>query len=288
MLAFRSGSQNTAIGYQTLGGTANSNSTGSWNTALGTQALTRLATGSFNIAIGNKAGQFVTSSNSGLFINGMDQTTEAQAYSSSIIYGLMAGATAPETQVLRFNAQVNLPYGATGSLLGTASVAISASAADTITFTPQTASYAVTSSAATSITFTPATASYALTSSYLNAGTLNGPIAITGSVAGEVIAMSISSNTASFNASAGSFYTLTLVSGSRTFVSASSIVPGRTMTLRVKQASVASGSIAFASAFKFPTASAYTATGTADAEDIISFITFDGTSIYAVSSKQMV
>jgi len=421
----RSGSQNTAIGYQAIGGTGNTNATGSWNTAVGSQALTRLATGSFNIAIGNKAGQFVTSSNNQLFINALDQTTEAQAYSSSIVYGLMAGPTVPETQKLRFNAQVTLPYGATGSLLGTASVATSASYALTASYAstatvptlyetvytgesitkgdplyisgsqgsnpivykadagvaakmpvayiasetigantttlgivlgkiegidltgyaegtevyvavgggwtstrptgnaivqllgvvtkggaggqglvlnpgpaelPNLTSGSIwvgnTNSVPTVITTSSiqnvVSSSFATTSSYLNAGTLNGPVAITGSIAGEVIAMTISSNTASFNASAGSFYTLTLVSGSRTFVSASSIVPGRTMTLRVKQASVASGSIQFASAFKFPTASAYTATGTANAEDIISFITFDGTSIYAVSSKQMV
>lgn len=118
--------------------------------------------------------------------------------------------------------------------------------------------------------------------------TISGSTIISGSTAGNIVALSIASNTASLNASAGSFYTLLLVSGSTTRVEPTGVVGGRTFTLRVKQASVASGSVVFSSAFKFPTGSAYTATSTANAEDILSFITFDTGSIYAVSTKQMV
>ena len=109
-----------------------------------------------------------------------------------------------------------------------------------------------------------------------------------GSVRGEVRALSISSQTASLDCSTGNFYTLTLVSGSTTFVNPSNILPGQTINLRVKQASVASGSISFASSVKQVSGSAYTPTATANAEDIITFISFDSTNLYLSNIKNFV
>ena len=109
-----------------------------------------------------------------------------------------------------------------------------------------------------------------------------------GSVRGEVQALSISSNTASLDCSTDNFFTLLLVSGSNTFVNPSNILPGQTINLRVKQASVASGSISFASSVKQVSGSAYTPTATANGEDIITLISFDSTNLYLSNIKNFV
>ena len=139
------------------------------------------------------------------------------------------------------------------------------------------------------------TASFAISASWAPAATpstldsvlLTGSTAISGSPQGNVLALSISSNTASLDLAAASYYTLTLVSGSRTNINPSNIVAGKSFTIRIKQASTLSGSISFGSAFKFPTASGYLPTAVVNAEDIVSCITFDTASIYAVSTAQL-
>ena len=111
---------------------------------------------------------------------------------------------------------------------------------------------------------------------------------ITGSLRGNVSALSISSNTASLDCSTGNFFTLLLVSGSDTFVNPSNINPGQTINLRVKQASVASGSISFASSVLQVSGSTYTPTATANGEDIVTFISFDSTNLYLSNIKNFV
>jgi len=117
---------------------------------------------------------------------------------------------------------------------------------------------------------------------------VTGSQVITGSLRGNVGALSISSNTASLDCSTGNFFTLLLVSGSNTFVNPSNILPGQTINLRVKQASIASGSISFASSVKQVSGSAYTPTATANGEDIVTFISFDSTNLYLSNIKNFV
>ena len=111
---------------------------------------------------------------------------------------------------------------------------------------------------------------------------------LSGSVRGEVRALSISSNTASLDLSTGNFFTLTLVSGSNTFINPSNINPGQTINLRIKQASVASGSISFASSVKQVSGSSYIPTATANGEDVVTFISFDSTNLYLSNVKNFV
>jgi len=120
------------------------------------------------------------------------------------------------------------------------------------------------------------------------ATTLKDDTVITGSLRGNVNALSISSQTASLDCSTGNFFTLLLVSGSTTFVNPSNILPGQTINLRVKQASVASGSISFASSVKQVSGSLYTPTTTVNAEDIVTFISFDSTNLYLSNIKNFV
>jgi cytoskeletal protein CcmA (bactofilin family) len=111
---------------------------------------------------------------------------------------------------------------------------------------------------------------------------------VSGSLTSNVNALTITSQTASLNCSTANFFTLTLVSGSTTHVSASNLSAGQTINLRIKQASVASGSISFTSNIKQVSGSLYTPTATANAEDIVTFIAFDTTNLYLSNIKNFV
>jgi hypothetical protein len=122
-------------------------------------------------------------------------------------------------------------------------------------------------------------------------GSLNvsGSSTFTGSVATPPVVVTITSDTASIDFSKGSIYTLTLVSSSvATYVTASNLTPGQTANLVVTQASALSGSIVWASAFKFPSGSAYTGSKVVNAVDLISFITVNNTTIYSVGASNLV
>ena len=135
------------------------------------------------------------------------------------------------------------------------------------------------------------TASFATTGSNSLTGSqiITGSLTITGSVATPPVALTISSNTASIDFSKGSIYTLTLVSSSvATYITASNLTPGQTANLVVTQASALSGSIVWASAFKFPSGSSYTGSVVVNAVDLISFITVNNTTIYSVGAKYLI
>ena len=135
------------------------------------------------------------------------------------------------------------------------------------------------------------TASYATTgsNSFTGSQIITGSLTITGSVATPPVAVTISSNTASIDFSKGSIYTLTLVSSSvATFVTASNLIPGQTANLLVTQASALSGSLRWASAFKFPTGTAYTGSAVVNAIDLVSFVTINNTTIYSVGAQNLV
>lgn len=111
---------------------------------------------------------------------------------------------------------------------------------------------------------------------------------VTGSVLGNVVPLSITSQTASMNLSSGSFFTLTLVSGSTTHLTTSNIRAGQTINLLVTQASVGSGSLSYNSTFKFTPGNQYTASVSSSAQDILTFITFDNSNVYASAIKNLV
>jgi len=149
------------------------------------------------------------------------------------------------------------------------------------------------------------TASYATTGSnnFIGNQTLTGSLLISssvvddlrvignsifsGSVRGNVSSLSISSNTASMDISQANFFTLTLVSGSSTHISASGINPGETIGLRITQPSVGFGTITFAPNIRFPISFPYVATPSGSAVDIISFQTYDTTFLYGVAVNTM-
>jgi len=113
-------------------------------------------------------------------------------------------------------------------------------------------------------------------------------LTITGSVYGNIETLSITSNTASMNLSRGNFFTLNLVSGSTTHLTATNIRPGQTINLLLTQPSVGTGSLSYNSTFDFPAGGNYIATPITSSKDIITFITFDTATIYATSINNLV
>lgn len=110
--------------------------------------------------------------------------------------------------------------------------------------------------------------------------TLTGGTVITGSLRGEVSALSIASNTASLNLASNNFFTLTLANGANTHISASNIQPGQTVNIKVTQGSAGTGTLSFNSAIKQSSGSLYTGSMIANAVDVVSLIAFDSTNAY--------
>jgi len=156
-----------------------------------------------------------------------------------------------------------------GSLLGTAS----------------TASYVLQAVSASYAT-TALSSSYAATSSFINP--LNQQVVVTGSLRGQVSALTISSNTASVDLSTNNFFTLSLVNGANTHINPTNINPGQTVNILVTQGSAGTGTVTFPSSVKQPSGSFYTGSAVANAVDIVTMIAFDSTNVYVSSVRNMI
>lgn len=126
------------------------------------------------------------------------------------------------------------------------------------------------------------TGSYATTGS----NTFNGNNVFSGSVRGAVNVLTITSQTASMDLSLGNFFDLTLPTSSvTTHLLATNIQPGQTTALRI--ITNGSGSISYNSTIDFPAGFQYTSSFVA-ATDILTFLSFDTSSLYSVASKRMI
>jgi hypothetical protein len=114
---------------------------------------------------------------------------------------------------------------------------------------------------------------------------VSGSTTITGSLVGNVNALSISSNTASMNLNEGNFFTLQLVSGSNTYINPSNIKAGQTINLQVN--TTGSATVSFPSSVKQVSGSAYVPTTTTGV-DIVTFISFDTSSLFLSNVKNLV
>jgi len=107
---------------------------------------------------------------------------------------------------------------------------------------------------------------------------------ITGSLRGNVNTLSVVSQTASMDCSLGNFFTITVPSSSTTLLTATNIQPGETIQLRVQQGAT-TGSLVLSSNFSLPTGSVYQAINSPNKSDILSFVSFDTTTLYSVFVK---
>ena len=114
--------------------------------------------------------------------------------------------------------------------------------------------------------------------------TLNNTV-VSGSLIGEVSALSIASTTASMDCSTGNYFTLTLANGVDTHLDVSNIQIGQTINLKLTNNATGAGTISFAPEFDFEGGTAFTATATTSAVDVLSFVSFDGTSLQTVGVK---
>lgn len=108
-----------------------------------------------------------------------------------------------------------------------------------------------------------------------------------GSVRGIVTPLTITSQTASLDTSVGNFFTLTLVSGSSTRLTATNINPGETIGLRITQPNTGFGTLTTDGTIRFPQAFPYVATPSGSAVDIISFQSYDTSVLYGVAVNTM-
>jgi hypothetical protein len=126
------------------------------------------------------------------------------------------------------------------------------------------------------------TGSYATTGS----NTFIGNEIFSGSVRGVVIPLSITSQTASMDCALGNFFTLTLNAAATTRLVATNIQPGETITLKILQPAT-TGSLTYPSYIKFPNLLAYSASAISGATDIITFVTYDSTNLFAAATKNL-
>jgi len=123
---------------------------------------------------------------------------------------------------------------------------------------------------------------------FIGTQTFTGSVIVTGSVAGNIVALTVSSSTASIDLSTGNFFTLTLTSTGSTHITATNIKAGQTANLLVTQTSSGTGSIVMGSMFKQQTGNFYSTTLSGSAKDIVTFVTFDTTNVYTANIKNLV
>jgi len=117
---------------------------------------------------------------------------------------------------------------------------------------------------------------------------ISGSTVITGSLRGQVSTLSISSNTASVDMSTNNFFTLNLANGANTHIRPTNLQPGQTVNIRVNQGSDGTGTVSFPSFVDQASGSAYTGTAVSNAIDIVTMITFDSTTVFMSSIRNMI
>lgn len=113
-------------------------------------------------------------------------------------------------------------------------------------------------------------------------------IVISGSAQGVVNPLTISSLTASLDCSLSNFYTLTLVSGSNTYINPSNIASGQTINLKLVQPNPGNGTVSFPSSVKQVSGSAYVPTTGSAPVDVVTFISFDTSALYLSNIKNLI
>ena len=108
----------------------------------------------------------------------------------------------------------------------------------------------------------------------------------TGSAFGNVVSMSITSNTASMDLNLGNYFTLTLAGTATTHISASNVQPGVSATLVITTGTNSSASLA--PTMLQPSGSAYSATNGSAKKDVLSIVAVASGVPFVVSTKNMI
>jgi hypothetical protein len=130
------------------------------------------------------------------------------------------------------------------------------------------------------------TGSLILSSSNAIELTVIGNSVFTGSAFGNVVALSITANTASMDLSRGNYFTLTLADTATTHISASNVQPGVSATLVITTGTNSSASLA--PTMLQPSGSAYSATNGSAKKDVLSIVAVASNVPFVVSTKNMI
>ena len=124
-------------------------------------------------------------------------------------------------------------------------------------------------------------ASYAQTASVLDGTDQTSNLVFSGSIRGEVEALTITSNTASMDCSTGNFFSLGLQNATDTHLTVSNVNPGQTINLKVTNNATAAGTLSFGPGIEFAGGTAFTVTAATNAVDVMTFVSFDSSTIQA-------
>jgi len=115
--------------------------------------------------------------------------------------------------------------------------------------------------------------------------TVIGNTILTGSVQGNVLPLTVASNTASLDLNNGNFFELALTGSQNIFINPSNIKPGQTVNIKLN--TTGSGTVTFPTSVKQPSGSAYTPT-TSVGTDIITMVSFDTTNLFVANVKNLI
>jgi len=116
-----------------------------------------------------------------------------------------------------------------------------------------------------------------------------GSLTVSGSINNSVHTLSITSNTASIDASVGTTFVLSLVDATNTRLEVSNTTYGQTLNLLVSQSAAGTGTLTFGGNFYEPSGSFYSASAVASAKDIITLATFvEPNVVYVASIKNLI
>jgi len=240
-------------------------------------------TGSMSVATASYATTAVSASHADNASAALIATTASYATTAvSASYALTAASATTATTA---------SYVAAANVDGTVASATSASYATTASyaFTAVTSSYVAAANVDGTVALATS-ASFATTASHasnVRDGIILNDAVVSGSFNGDVKPLTIASNTASMDCSTGNFFTLTLATSADTHLDASNIAPGQTINIKVTQPAT-TGSLSFSDDFAFPSGSTYVGSAVANAVDIISMVSFDGSTLYANQIENLV
>jgi hypothetical protein len=271
---------NTFTGNQTINANLVANKVSAWNfdsIFLGSQLGGTTANGTF-FGYGSTDYQFIV----GAYAGGFDSELKITANSSGIEFGDFNGSSYPSWLKLNPNTGANSAPIFTRGLVVTGSTDLSS------TLTASLQQGYVWVGDANGRTTTVPTSSFGgggAAFPYSGNAVITGSLGISGSMFGGVVSLTVTSNTASIDFSAGNMFLLTLPSGSTTYFEPTNIRQGQTINIQLTQQTPGTGSVSFAPSIKFAGGNDYQATATGSAIDLVSLVSLDGTNVLATSIK---
>lgn len=308
---------NTAVGSEALRDVTSS----IYNTGVGFQAGKSITTGGSNVLVGSQAGSNITTGNGNTIIGANTNPSSATTNDTLII---AVGGNFPSTTGSRIiegtiadGLQIRTGLNITGSVLATGSFIsinglkgadLGAPSADIWTVSNQYPDYGIffveglandfyefraagtptvqidpDNGRVIASQFTGSLNGTATSASYITP--LNQQVVFSGSVRGEVNALSIVSNTASLDCSVDNFFTLQLVQGTNTYINPTNINNGQTINILVN--TTGSATVSFPTTVKQISGNSYTPTSTTG-KDVLTLISFNDSNLYLVNVKNLV